>query len=626
MGAQCNIEFDVQVASLSNDSTKYTVNGANSAAGECTDGTSFLGGSAQGTFQTTLADCGITLKKQVWDGATWLDADNAVDGVGEDVLKVIFKDADPVELTDTGDVLYRLVVKNTSTVTMSSVMVSDSALSIGATEVGPLTAGQEKAVDSGIIAKLNALGRCTASEDIENTSNATGVCRAAEPVVDEDASNNAWVRCVGVPHIWLLKEVSLTGNDGDWHDANTPADADVPQGAFGADAYYRITVTNDGTVDLRDVVVNDTNLNISDYSIGDLAVGASVVLTKDQIDKLFFEGRCSTRGYLDNTAHVDGHSAEDDSLVQSEDPAVINCVGTTDIQIVKEISVDGGPWADANAIGDPDVPVVEAPHDALYRLTVTNIGTVPLVDPRVVDGILGIDVTLTGVTLMPNVPYVITSGSTGFGNLDAKNRCEGPGDFVNTASVTADPIDGVGDPVSDTDPAALVCTGNDLCLTHTPGFWGTHPEITDDFLPITVCGKPIDSTAFNTHSSTEAMCVRGVDAKKATPASNMNYLQLVRQLTAAKFNVAASATNEGTCDVVGGVNIDDLIASCEAADLCGDSGAKGGSKITASGCIEKRDAFNNSDDTLAPFRPFVTPGPASPETCQTANGDGIIVR
>jgi len=623
--AGCAIEFDVQIASLSNDATPLTVNGANQMVGVCTDGTETLDGSAQGTFATNLASCGITLKKQVSDGeGGWLDADDTLDGDGEDLLRVIFKDADPFAVTDTGDVLYRLVVKNTSSVPMSSVLVSDPELGILDEQVGPLTAGEEKIVTSGDISALNALGRCVEIGNLENTSSATGVCRATAPVVSRSDSDIAWVRCVGVPRIDLLKEVSLDGSD--WRDANLPGDADVPEGEFGADAYYRITVKNTGSVDLENVVVNDATLGITDHPVGDLAVDEEVVLTSGDIDELFVEGRCDRRGNLDNIARADGFSVEDGTQVTDTDPAVLRCVGEPEIKIVKEISVDGGGnWFDANAPGDLDTPTVAAPHGALYRFTVTNIGNVPLVNQEIEDVQLGITppVAIPG-TLDPDDFYVIDSGDLGFEELAVEERCSNAGTFINTASVTAEPIDGIGSPVSDTDPATLICTGNDLCLTRTPGFWGTHPHVTGEFLDIEVCGKPIDNTeAGNGSSSAEAMCMSGQDAKQA--GTNMHYLQLVRQLTAAKLNIAASATNEGTCDTVGGVDIDALIERCESLTLCGDTGAKAGKLIAASLCIEQLDAFNNSDDTLEVFGPFVTPGPADPTECQEANGNGIIV-
>ena len=628
--ASCSIEFDIQIASLSTDASPFTITGANNAEGECFDDIgNTLPGGAQGSVATTVATCGITLEKQVYDpdAMAWLDADNAVNGDGEDLLQVIFAGADPLAVTDTGDVQYRLVVKNTSSVSMSSVLVNDPDLGVVNAEVGPLAAGAEKIVASDEIAALNALGRCEASGNLENTSSATGICRASAPVVDEDASNNAWVQCIGVPKIEILKEVSLDGSD--WRDANLAGDADVPEGGYGDDAYYRITVTNTGSVDLKNVVVNDATLGITNHPVGNLAVGAVVVLEQGDIAALFVEGRCDARGNYLNTASTTGESVETGEQVTDSDPANIRCVGEPDIQIVKEISVDGGvTWGDANEPGDADTPTVAAPSGALYRFTVTNIGNFPLVNLVVEDADLGIGPTSIPGTLEPGASVVIGSGTAGFAALDVAERCASGGTFINTASVTANPIDAPSDPaeaVTDADPATMICTGNDLCLTRTPGFWGTHPHVTEEFLDITVCGKTIDNTnAGNGSSSAEAMCMSGQDAKKA--GTNMHYLQLVRQLTAAKLNIAASATNEGTCDTVGGVDIDALIERCESLTLCGDTGAKAGKQIAASGCIEQLDAFNNSEDTLDVFGPFVTPGPADPTECQEANGNNVVVK
>jgi hypothetical protein len=559
--------------------------------------------------------------------------------------KVIFKDADPVSLLDTGDVLYRLVVKNTSSVAMASVLVDDPALGVSGVQVGPLDAGEEKTVTSDTISALNAVGRCVASGDLENTSTATGVCRATAPVVDEDASNNAWVQCIGVPHIKILKEVRLNGA-GDWFDANAPGgvgDPDPispagdwpPVGGFGDDAEYRITVTNDGTVDLKEVVVNDPTLGIVGHPVGDLAVGdPPVVLLQGDIAALFVEDRCNVRGDYLNTASTSGKSVETDEEVTDSDPAALRCAGEPDIDIEKQISIDGKAlddltkeWFDADTADALDTPTVEAPSGAMYRFIVENIGDVDLTGLEIEDLVLGIGpLDIPGnLVLEKGESVTINSGTAGYAALDVTERCDHGGTFENSVTVDAHAVDVVTDTVTDSDPAFLICTGDDLCLTRTPGFWGTHPHVTDLFLDIEVCGKPIDTTDAGTNSSSaEAMCVSGQDAKKG--GSNMHYLQLVRQLTAAKLNVAASATNEGTCDSVGGVDIDLLIERCEAAALCGDTGAKAGKLIAASGCIEQLDAFNNSEDTLDVFGPFVSPGPAAPAECQEANGNGVIVK
>jgi hypothetical protein len=862
--ASCNIEFDIQIASLSLDASPFTISGANNADGACFDDLgNTLPGSAQGSVATSVATCGITLKKEVSAdaGGTWHDANTQ--GTAPDVLL-------------NGNALYRLTVANTGTANMSSVLINDGALGIANAQVGPLAGGATKVVTSGDITALNAIARCVENGFLENVSDANGICRADAPAVNDTALDNAWVRCIGVPDIKIVKEISID-NGGTWADANDLGSA--PTAVFPSDALYRFTVTNIGTAPLVDVVVNDATLGIVNHPVGNLAVGQVVVLEQGDIPALFVQDRCTNSGTFLNTASTTGASAETGQVVNDSDPANLKCVGTPDISLLKQISVDGGStWADADAVGDADVPkvafpsgamyqfivkntgtapltnvtvsdptvgipptviadlavgqqviigsgqfpqmtvavrcdssgafintasvsaestetgegvndsnpavlicvgtpnidilkeisidggttwhdantegaapVAVFPHDAHYRLTVTNIGSAPLVNVVVNDGTLGIvnhvignlapgqmvvltqgqipalfvddrctrsgtisnvaptrgnsaetgalvndsdpafmvcvgtpaieirkDISIdNGVTWfdandaasapVAQAPsgalyrFVVTNTGTaplinvvvadpelgipstpianlavgqsvivGSGQIPALNvaeRCDSAGEFTNVASVNAQSAETL-QGVTDSDPAVLVCRADDSCLTRTPGFWGTHPHVTRQYLPIRVCGEVIDEIAAETgtggtgslssDSSAEAMCMSGVDAKKA--GSNMSYLQLVRQLTAAKLNVAASATNEGTCDSVGGVNIDRLIARCEL--LC-DASAK---TIAASGCIEQLDAFNNDPEDMDPFGPFVTPGPAVPGECQTATGNGWIIK
>ena len=855
----CFISFDIQVASLSTDGSPGTISGANNAAGECfavADPTDTLPGSAQGSVATAVATCGLAITKEVSvdGGSSWHDANT--EGTAPDLLLG-------------GDALYRLTVENTGTANMSSVLVNDAALGIADAEVGPLAGGASKVVTSGDIAQLNAIERCVTNGFLENVSDAEGICRATAPAVSDTALDNAWVRCIGVPDIEIVKEISIDGGT-TWHDANDAGSA--PTAVFPSDAEYRLTVTNTGTAPLVDVVVNDATLGIVNHPVGNLTVGQVVVLEQGDIAALFVQDRCDESGTFGNTASTTGASAETGAVVNDSDPANLRCVGTPDISLLKQISVDGGTtWAEADAVGDPDVPQVNFPSGALYRFIVENTGTAPLTNVTVSDPELGIGATLIAdlavgeqVTIgsgeiaalsvtercdssgefintasvsaqstetgegvndsnpavlvcvgVPNIQIVkeisIDGGTTWFdantegtaptavfpsdalyrltvtnigsapltnvvvndgtlgivnhavGNLApgafvvltqgeipvlfVQDRCDESGTFSNTAStsgesaetgapvndtdpaflicvgtpdidiekqisvdggvtwldadtaagapvvgapsgalyrfvvantgtaplvnvVVADPELGIpptpianlgvgdsviigsgeipalnvaercdsageftnvasvnaqsgetGAGVNDADPAVLVCEGDDLCLTRTPGFWGTHPHVAVQFLNIDVCGVTIDNTtAGNDHSTAEAMCISGQDAKKANPKSSMQYLQLVRQLTAAKLNIAASAEGGATCDTVGGEDIDALIESCEL--LCGASDKE----IAQSGCIEGLDAFNNSVDTLETFGPFIQPGPAAPAECQDARGNGIIVQ
>ncbi len=166
-------------------------------------------------------------------------------------------------------------------------------------------------------------------------------------------------------------------------------------------------------------------------------------------------------------------------------------------------------------------------------------------------------------------------------------------------------------------PSCDPCDGEpptDECLTRTPGFWGTHPHITDQFLPVTVCGEELDVTdAGSCDSATEAMCVSpGRESKR-----NRAYAQLVRQLTAAKLNLNATAANGGFC----GGDIFARIAECE--NLYCDENQK---TISGSGCIEDLAGFNESLDSFAVTpSPFDSPGPADPTQCRAANGNGVVI-
>jgi hypothetical protein len=108
------------------------------------------------------------------------------------------------------------------------------------------------------------------------------------------------------------------------------------------------------------------------------------------------------------------------------------------------------------------------------------------------------------------------------------------------------------------------------------------------------------------------MCVSpGRESKR-----NRAYAQLVRQLTAAKLNLAATFANGGFC----GGNIQTKISQCE--QLCGENQKT----ISESGCIDELAGFNETQDTFSVTpSPFDSPGPADPTQCRAANGNGIVI-
>jgi len=157
----------------------------------------------------------------------------------------------------------------------------------------------------------------------------------------------------------------------------------------------------------------------------------------------------------------------------------------------------------------------------------------------------------------------------------------------------------------------------EACLTRTIGFWGTHPWITNDYDPVTVCGKTLDCSGADDGKSNPSCLagsctsiMEGLGSIPSELSTNQAYVAMVKQLTAAKLNLNATSSltsGQGQCSSFeyGGMSIAQWITACE--NLCNADK----STISGSGCIEALNAFNNSQDTgfiptPAPFdRPSV---------------------
>jgi hypothetical protein len=154
-------------------------------------------------------------------------------------------------------------------------------------------------------------------------------------------------------------------------------------------------------------------------------------------------------------------------------------------------------------------------------------------------------------------------------------------------------------------PSCTACNpppGGSACLTRTIGFWGTHPWITNDYDPVTVCGKPLDCSAPGDGKSNPACQVgscnsimEGLGSLPAELSSNQPYVAMVKQVTAAKLNLNATAAlfSGASCSDFRyrDQNIQYWISYCEG--LC----SANKTTISNSGCIEALNAFNNSQDT-----------------------------
>jgi MYXO-CTERM domain-containing protein len=162
--------------------------------------------------------------------------------------------------------------------------------------------------------------------------------------------------------------------------------------------------------------------------------------------------------------------------------------------------------------------------------------------------------------------------------------------------------------------------GGEGCLTRTPGYWGTHPEVTAEFLPVESCGLDLTNTASATQGSiTEDLCSVGNDHKVY---GSPQEAQLVRQCAAAALNIEASHALGGSCE--------ESLSSERFAECCAACGG-GAADIAASGCIDDLDDFNNSADTLLEGGEEISlchalelTCSANPTECQAAGGNGFV--
>jgi hypothetical protein len=145
------------------------------------------------------------------------------------------------------------------------------------------------------------------------------------PWLDPQAASLSWVAAglsvpLPEPCIDIEKLVSVDGG-ASFDDADECANAP----ATARSAEYKLVVTNCGPEDLENVVVNDAALGITNFAVGNLAVGESVELLRGDIEELFFENVCAEYDLFENLAGVTGTGVVSGQEVTDEDPACVVC-------------------------------------------------------------------------------------------------------------------------------------------------------------------------------------------------------------------------------------------------------------------------------------------------------------
>jgi len=362
------------------------------------------------------------------------DADNVTGDTCDNLSQGV-----PVGVAGEVDGTYKLQVTNNGTETLVDVVINSTDFGLINTPIpancGDLVPGEVCIIDvnKANFSSLKQNNVCTVPGHISAQAEVKGVGENSNIIVtDEDP---AIVNCLVEPSVSIEKHVRM--NMGKFHDANTKGTA--PAGHLGSDVRYRFIVTNNGTEALSHLVINDAVLGLIDVPLSKaiLYPGEQVVVNRMSVGftALKATDACAAVGTHLNTAEIIAKGQSSGTEVSNTDVAYISC-HNPQIELRKEVSVDGVNFFDANLPNDADVPVGLVNNtDVTYRLIVKNIGTERLIDVNVTDQKLAISQTIA--RLIPNQEKIITFQSQGFHQLKQLNHCVQAGHLENVANVTA---------------------------------------------------------------------------------------------------------------------------------------------------------------------------------------------
>ncbi len=301
-----------------------------------------------------------------------------------------------------GTATFTITVTNNGTVDLENVTVTDALAPGCDLVIGNLAAGATHPAYTCSIANVDA--------NFTNSASVTGSpVGGGAAVSDEDTSE---VLVEGTASVTVDKH-ALDGSD----------EQAVLEGSAPS---FEIVVTNNGDVDLTNVIVTDAMESACDITIGDLGAGQSFTYT--------CTGAAVTQGYT-NIAEVTGDPENGDPSVSATDPSEVT-VDSPSVVVDKNDADNGD-----------DMQTVDAGGTASFTITVTNDGNVDLQNVVVSD------------PSAPECDQVIGNLAVGDDFSYTCSVSNVMGDFTNVANVSAEPVGG-GDPVTDEDTSEVEVDGN----------------------------------------------------------------------------------------------------------------------------------------------------------------------
>lgn len=550
------------------------------------------------TITVNVRSCDVMIDKQLScdGGLTWVD---------ENLVRDNEDGTNGCSTANPNPVMARYFVKNSGTASLDSCVFTESNPTFGAAQ-NPFGLPADGTLE---FAASNTPA-CSAADDFEPNTAAVNcaVCGGVNQAEGIRASDSATLSCLPVA-AKTDRNVSCPVGTGTSDKTLVTADEDGINGcetADGTNVIFGYQAQNTGIANLYDCRLTDNNPLVSALPIyvGTLAPGqlytndnVKTTLCSDELEASETPGKRVTLSCCSvDLASDDVTDCSEGQRVTVYDESTVKCL-KEGLDVTKTCVPDGQ--------GNNKI-VVTAKNSGEAELTGCQAtDTIYLNDPTcppVGEG--------TNLPLDPGGAFVLGAGQEKVFTAFQENPIE---DACNVGKVTCDRD------ISDSDQ--VVCPSNtEQCLTRTPGFWGTHPAVTEKYLTVEVCGNTIDNVlAGSSTSAIEAVCSTGTDAK-----GNPQLNQLVRQCTAAALNRAASAELGGLCSATNDI-AKVYGACCDISD--DDISVCTGDKVdgySVTSCIGLLDDFNNSPDTLF-SKDFIT-GKANPKTCQAARGNGILVK
>ena len=438
---------------------------------------------------------------------------------------------------------------------------------------------------------------------VDDEDEAAFACLTVDLLVDRN------VDCDGVGVGDAPADKTLTRNDSDGQLGCTANDGD--------DIFWGYQYCNNGTAPLYDCRLTDDNTNVSvPIDVGNLAPetcaapltgnptgdpeDCSTQLEADELANGQVNLSCCTR----DVANLEDCAAGDRQTVY--DRSKVECLTQSGLEITKVCDDDDGDGTDDTAIvtvaaGAGDLGFTDCTVSDTIYLDNPTCSENP---PGTVEGTpLDVPLSNAAYNLAP-VGEEVSEGTFALNDADA----------CNTAQVSCTPESG-GAPVEEAAAPVICDFQEEGCITHSPGYWGTHPNAAAALLDIEVCGETLASVEPNEVSTTEAMCSVGQDGK----ILGAQVTQLLRQCTAAALNHAVSEAEGGGCTHAE----EEIFADCCGAAIgegnyC--SGQDAGS-LGVSACIDLLDEFNNSLDTQQTDW-FDAYNPADPTKCKDSKNNG----